>query len=62
MELQTKNLKNQLAQRESEAQNNQNAASILRQFISSGEAEIDEMGNVKLTPNRIRNEESSLMM
>ena len=62
VELQTKNLKNQLAQKESEAQNNQNAASILSQFINSGDAEIDEMGNVKLTPNRIRNEESSLMM
>ena len=62
VERQTKNLKNQLAQREAEAQNNQNAASILSQFINSGDAEIDEMGNVKLTPNRIRNEESSLMM
>ena len=44
VERQTKNLKNQLAQREAEAQNNQNAASILSQFINSGDAEIDEMG------------------
>ena len=34
VERQTKNLKNQLAQKEAEVQNNQNAASILSQFIS----------------------------
>ena len=62
VERQTKNLRNQLAQREQESQNNQNAASILSQFINSGDAQINEHGEVVLTPNRIKNEESSLMM
>ena len=62
VERQTKNLKNQLAQRESEARNNQNAASILNEFISKGDAAVDDMGNVILTPNRIRNEDSHSMM
>ena len=59
---QTKSLKDQLAQKEAEAQNNSNAATILNQFISQGDAELDEMGQVVLTPNCIKNEDSSLMM
>ena len=59
---QTKSLKNQLAQQEHEARNNLKAAEILSGFIHQGDAVVDEMGNVQLTPNRIRNEDSHSMM
>ena len=62
VERQTKNLKNQLAQQEHEARNNLKAAEILSGFIHRGDAAVDEMGNVILTPNRIRNEDSHSMM
>ena len=38
------------------------AAEILSGFIHKGDAAVDEMGNVVLTPNRIRNEDSHSMM
>ena len=62
VERQTKNLKNQLAQQEHEARNNMKAAEILSGFIHQGDAAVDEMGNVVLTPNRIKNEDSHSMM
>ena len=44
VERQTKNLKSQLAEREHEARNNQNAATILNEFIQKGDAAVDDMG------------------
>ena len=62
VERQTKNLKNELVKQEAEARNNLKAAEILSGFIHQGDAVVDEMGNVQLTPNRIRNEDSHSMM
>ena len=62
VERQTKNLKNELAKQEAEARNNLKAAEILSGFIHQGDAAVDEMGNIILTPNRIRNEDSHSMM
>ena len=55
VERQTKSLKNQLAQKEHEARNNQSAAEILSGFINKGDLALDERGQVVLTPNRIKN-------
>jgi len=58
LERETASLKKQLVEKQQEANSNQNAAHILMQFISNGDAVMDEGGNVKLVPNHIKNEES----
>ena len=60
LERETKNLQKRLADVEKEAASNRSAAQILTQFIENGDAELNDDGQVKLIPNRIRNEESAM--
>ena len=56
----TVSLKKQLIDTEKEAANNRSAAEILTKFINDGQAELNDLGEVKLVPNQIKNEESEM--
>ena len=58
LEKETTELKQQLMQRQQEAASNQAASQILSQFINDGQAEMDDRGQVRLTPNKIKNVDS----
>ena len=57
LQRETEALRKQLAEKEAEAVNNSNAARILTEFINQGSAEVNDQGEVRLVPNRIKNDE-----
>ena len=56
----TVSLKKQLIDTEKEAANNRSAAEILTKFINDGQCELNDLGEVRMVPNQIKNEESEM--